>query len=38
MVFDCCENTVSRVAVQPAGTQVSTDATSVALELALFTE
>jgi hypothetical protein len=38
IVFDCCENTVSRVAVQPAGTQVNTAAPSLALEFELFTE
>ena len=37
-VFPCCEKTVNSVAVQAAGTQVSTGANSVALELALFTE
>ncbi len=38
IIFDCCENTVSRVAVQPAGTHVNTAAPSLALEFELFTE
>jgi hypothetical protein len=36
--FDCCENTVSAVAEQATGAQVSTEASSLALEFELFTE
>lgn len=38
IVFDCCENTLSFVAVHPAGIHVSTGPVSVAPTLALFTE
>ena len=36
--FDCRENTVSELAVQAAGTHVSTESSSPALAFALLTE
>ena len=38
IVFDCRENTLICEAVQPAGTQVSTESVSLAEEFALLTE
>jgi hypothetical protein len=38
IVFDCCENTLKFVAVQPAGTHVNTDTASVGLVFPEFSE
>jgi hypothetical protein len=38
IVFDCRENTLNCVAEQPEGTHVNTESSSLAEELALFTE
>jgi hypothetical protein len=38
IVFDCCENTLKFVAVQPPGTHVNAGPTSVGLSFPEFTE